>query len=33
MTSYGLRGKGKAVPVLNYIIKHYGMKACGGVDA
>jgi hypothetical protein len=24
--------KGKVVPVLNYVIKHYAMKAYGGVD-
>jgi hypothetical protein len=24
--------KGKVISVLNYVIKHYAMKACGGVD-
>jgi hypothetical protein len=27
----GLKGKGKVVPVLN-LIKHYAIKAYGGVD-
>jgi hypothetical protein len=24
--------KGKVIPVLNYVIKHYAMIACGGVE-
>jgi hypothetical protein len=30
-TSFDVKGKGKVVPVLN-LIKHYAMKAYGGVD-
>jgi hypothetical protein len=25
-------GKDKVIPVLNYVIKHYAMKAYGGVE-
>jgi hypothetical protein len=30
-TEHTFKGKGKVVPVLN-LIKHYAMKAYGGVD-
>jgi hypothetical protein len=25
-----IKGKGNVTPVLNYVIKHYAMQACGG---
>jgi hypothetical protein len=27
-----VKGKDKVVPVLNYVIKHYTMKAYGGIE-
>jgi hypothetical protein len=26
------KGMGKVIPVVNYIMKHYDMKVCGGVE-
>jgi hypothetical protein len=31
-TIWIVKGKGKVISVLNYVIKYYGMKACGVME-